>query len=641
MSRILVVDDSPDIRQLIRTYLQADGHVARLATDGQSGLEAAMMDLPDLIISDVRMPFMDGFGLLDAVRADRRMANVSFMMMTAYNSPEILAKALRAGVNEFISKPFDRVELMKMVGQALRAQGMLAPPMPAPAAPRAAGRPDVPAAVIFTETCGLEVLNDALRPGEVAELLARFAADSDAAARREGGTFMRLDDRRFAAVFEDSPGSGAGASAAKAMRAALTMVLAAQRLKPWTASRFPGRHVPELAVALGVHCGSVQMLPGAAAGPTVDLAAFLARSSPALRWSIAASREVATAAGLAFLPGRDAKLTMAKRELAAVEVKGLGRREDLSPEMARIAPLVEAAVNRNAGLVGFAQALTRTRGSAPRPDAPAAEAPAGDLVPAYSSIRKLSDNGIVAVSLGQPVRGGAPVVVKTILIGDEKKRPQLKRFVDAYAALADVDHPAVARGMAQGLTATHAYVAQEYCPAGDLRNLIADGMSGDEAMKLLLRVAGGLKAAHQRGVVHGDLEPSNILFRADGSVAITDFSLAIITEYAMGEAGAGVVLRSPDYMSPELINGAAPDMRSDLYSLGLLLHEMLTRQRAYASADLSKVLMDHLTAPVPRLPAPLERYQPLLDKLMAKQRDQRFGTVTEAIQFMMQGHRPG
>jgi len=94
------------------------------------------------------------------------------------------------------------------------------------------------------------------------------------------------------------------------------------------------------------------------------------------------------------------------------------------------------------------------------------------------------------------------------------------------------------------------------------------------------------------------------------------------------------MLRSPEYLSPEMINGVAADVRSDIYCLGLLLHEMLTGQRPYASPDLSKVMMDHLKAPVPKLPAPHERFQPLLDKLMAKKTEERFASVQDVIAFM-------
>ena len=124
------------------------------------------------------------------------------------------------------------------------------------------------------------------------------------------------------------------------------------------------------------------------------------------------------------------------------------------------------------------------------------------------------------------------------------------------------------------------------------------------------------------------------MIRGDGSLAVVDFGLAGAIEYAAGEGESGVMLRTPEYLSPETINALPPDTRSDIYTLGLLFHEMLTGQRAYASPDLSKVMMDQLKAPVPTLPSPLEKFQPLLDKLMAKDRAERFASFSEVMHFM-------
>ncbi len=252
-------------------------------------------------------------------------------------------------------------------------------------------------------------------------------------------------------------------------------------------------------------------------------------------------------------------------------------------------------------------------------------------------VLKLADNGISAVHLVLPKAGGAQEVLKGFLINDDKKQSKrrvLVGFIDQYTALRSLDHPNIARTTDIGLSATHLFVAQEYCAGGDLRNLIAQGMTADDAIKALLRVASGLKAAHQKGFVHGDLRPANVMIREDGSFALVDVSLAKVVEYAVAEGESGVLLRTPDYLSPEIINGQAADIRSDIYSLGLLLHEMLTGKRAYDSPDLSKVMMDQLNAPVPTLPEAHAKFQPLLEKLMAKRLDDRFASVGDVIAFM-------
>lgn len=344
----------------------------------------------------------------------------------------------------------------------------------------------------------------------------------------------------------------------------------------------------------------------------------------------------------------------------------------------RTATLVEAAIDLNSTLVAAAAAIPKPASVAPAaapapppapkpkrqtrrlpaikpapPPKPRAGAPAFapppkkeeplpppvDPFATRTVVLKLADNGIVTVHLTLPKSGGPQEVLKGILINDDKKqtkRRALHKFVEQYAALRAIEHPNLARITDHGLSPTHLFVAQEYFPGGDLRNLIAQGVSADDALKALLRVAGGLKAAHANGFVHGDLRPSNVMIREDGSFALVDVALARVIEYAVAEGESGVILRGPEYLSPEMINGEPADVRSDIYALGLLLHEMLTGRRAYASPDLSKVMMDQLNAPVPALPAPHEKFQPLLDKLMAKKLDDRFASIQDVMAFMVE-----
>jgi len=601
------------------------------------------------------------------------------------------------GLDDFLGKPLTRDELLAVVAPLV--------PSPTPRAARpapvtrtlTAARAESFGSVACCEICRLEAFMLQLNKAELTEVLDQFRGAVAQAVQEDGGWLVKFKVHHLLMGFSGE--TAAGDHAVRAVRCALKVVLAAQRLKPWIVRRFGGRNLPEFLVAVGIHSGTIQARAPRAGGKVepkgeaAEVAAQLAASIPTLRWSVAASQAAARAANFQFLAGRAAKLSLpGGDELEAVEVKGF-RPQAAAPAAAapdRSSTLVEAAIDRNATLVTYATAVPKKpaappvaprkeptspaaapiaapvpKAAAPRPPpAPVAKAsprtasksipkpgprptpapePAPPPMDPFAGRRvalKLSDNGVVAVTLVNPEDGGPPQVVKAILINDDKKgtkREQLRKFVDQYAAMQAIAHPNIARIVDRGLTATHLFVIQEYCPGGDLNNLIAQKMSAGEALKTLLRVASGLKAAHQGGFVHGDLRPANVLIREDGSIAVVDFALASAIEYAIGEGDSGVMLRSPEYLSPETLNGQPADVRSDIYTLGLLFHEMLTGQRAYASPDLSKVMMDQLNAPVPTLPALHEKFQPLLDKLMAKKLPERFASVGEVISFMSGG----
>jgi serine/threonine protein kinase len=707
MSRILVVDDDPDILNLVGAYLMAEGHSVEFAASGVVGVQAAARAAPDLILTDFQMPQMDGFALFNAIRSSPRTTQVPVVMLTAHNSRALMLKALGMGLDDFLGKPITREELLRVVGPLL--------PSPAPGAARlepitrtlASARPEFSGSVVCCEIGRLEAFMMLLSKAELAELLDQFRGGVAQAAQQEGGWLVKYKVHHLQLGFSDE--GGAADHAVRAVRCALKVVLLAQRLKSWIARRFAGRDLPEFLVGLGVDSGTIKANPARAGadaelkGEAAEVAALLAKSIPTLRWSVAASRAAAQSANFQFVAGRAAKLPLVGGgTLDAVEVKSFRLPATAATQAPpdRSATLVEAAVDRNATLVSYAAVVPKpppvpeaapkpppapaaaprgkpalpaaapivappvaqpasspplgpVAGLAPRPEptapvrapapAPAAKpargpAPhASDPFAGRAVARKLADNGVVAVTLVNPAGGGPQQVVKTILINDDKKgskRQHLRKFVDQYATMQSIDHPHLARAFGQGLSATHLYVVQEYCPGGDLCNLIAQRMPADEALKAVLRIAVGLKVLHQKGFIHGDLRPANVMIRADGSLAIVDFALASAIEYAVGEGESGVMLRSPEYLSPEMINGLAADVRSDIYCLGLLLHEMLTGLKPYASPDLSRVMMDHLKAPVPTLPAPHERFQPLLDRLMAKNSAERFGSVQDIMAFM-------
>jgi serine/threonine-protein kinase PpkA len=171
----------------------------------------------------------------------------------------------------------------------------------------------------------------------------------------------------------------------------------------------------------------------------------------------------------------------------------------------------------------------------------------------------------------------------------------------------------------------------EYCGGGSLKRRIATGLAPDEAFRLMRDMAGALGALHDAGILHRDLKPTNVLFRDDGSLALIDFGLAKQAALRAEFTGAGTIFGTPYYVSPEQGHGETVDERGDLYSLGVVFYEMLTGQKPYTGETALAVIIAHRQAPVPRLPAALAGWQPLVDRLLAKAPADRFQSVPELL----------
>jgi serine/threonine-protein kinase PpkA len=154
-------------------------------------------------------------------------------------------------------------------------------------------------------------------------------------------------------------------------------------------------------------------------------------------------------------------------------------------------------------------------------------------------------------------------------------------------------------------------------------------MSTRTALRIASQIARALDAIHSRGIVHRDLKPANILFRADGRPVIVDFGLAKDLGVNSTLTLTGRLLATPRYMSPEQCLGKPVDERSDIYSLGAILWEMLTGTKIYESAGPADLMRMHVTEPAPRLPEELAIHQPLLDRMLAKEPADRFPSAVD------------
>src|SRR5690606_4735705 len=150
------------------------------------------------------------------------------------------------------------------------------------------------------------------------------------------------------------------------------------------------------------------------------------------------------------------------------------------------------------------------------------------------------------------------------------------------------------------------------------------------ALRVIREIATAINYAQQKGFIHRDIKPDNIILRDDGSSALTDFGIARANDSATRMTRTGAVVGTPHYMSPEQARGKQVDGRSDLYSLGIVLYEMLVGRVPYNAEDSLAVGIMHITQPVPRLPDGLLVLQPLVDGLLAKEPKDRFQTGNEA-----------
>ena len=141
---------------------------------------------------------------------------------------------------------------------------------------------------------------------------------------------------------------------------------------------------------------------------------------------------------------------------------------------------------------------------------------------------------------------------------------------------------------------------------------------------------------HAAGIIHRDLKPANVMFRDDGTIALVDFGSARRDADPVAKTLAGVVIGTPYYLSPEQALGGTADERSDLYSVGVMLYELLTGQRMYAAATLVGLFEMHKNAPIPKLPENLSRHQRFLERLVSKKPEERYQSAAEAFTALME-----
>jgi serine/threonine-protein kinase PpkA len=255
-------------------------------------------------------------------------------------------------------------------------------------------------------------------------------------------------------------------------------------------------------------------------------------------------------------------------------------------------------------------------------------------IPGYQIVRPLGRGGMSTVYLALQESVQREVALKIMagsLLGDEEFG---ERFLREARIAASLRHPNVLHIYDVGQHGEHHYIAMEHLPGGPVLSRRGPRRDYAFAVRVVREIALALDYAHRRGVVHRDIKPDNILLREDGSAVLTDFGIARASD-SMRMTRTGAIIGTPHYMSPEQARGQTLDGRADLYSLGVVFHELLTGQVPYRAEDSVAVGIMHITAPLPRLPEVLSVLQPMFDRLLAKEPDHRYASgaaLAEALQ---------
>ena len=251
----------------------------------------------------------------------------------------------------------------------------------------------------------------------------------------------------------------------------------------------------------------------------------------------------------------------------------------------------------------------------------------------YTIQREIGKGGMATVYLATQESLHRNVVLK--ILDDKVDNSDLgERFLAEGRIIAALNHPNIITIYDIGIANELLYISMEYVQGGDLKQRLELPMSPDEVLNLLAQITSALGEAHKHGIVHRDVKPANILFSDNDTPILTDFGIAKEVDTENDLTSTGIFLGSPNYVSPEQADGQKIDGRADIYSMGCIFYEMLTGSKPYISSSVIDIVIQHKQGPIPDLPEELEEFQPLLNKMMAKKRDERFadaGDLATAI----------
>ncbi|MCZ6500447.1 MAG: protein kinase [Gammaproteobacteria bacterium] len=251
-------------------------------------------------------------------------------------------------------------------------------------------------------------------------------------------------------------------------------------------------------------------------------------------------------------------------------------------------------------------------------------------------VRELGSGGISSVYLAEAEKEKKPVVLKVFRLVPDVAEAQssFDRFIQEYEVISRIENPNIVRIFDLGVADDHAYITMEYFKEGSLRAKMEQSLPVTAVLEYLRQIAGALMAIHEVGILHRDLKPANVMLWEDQSIALIDFGLAKQMTLDQEITGSGEIFGTPYYMSPEQGHAGQVDERSDIYSLGVMVFEMLSGEKPFTADTPMAVIYKHSNTPLPRLSGALAEFQELLDRMLAKDPHDRFQSVEDLLGYL-------
>lgn len=256
-------------------------------------------------------------------------------------------------------------------------------------------------------------------------------------------------------------------------------------------------------------------------------------------------------------------------------------------------------------------------------------------IPDYQILRELGRGGMSRVYLALQLTLQREVALKVMSGHLDDQGIMRKRFIYEARTLARLSHRNIVSVIDIRDTDTATYMSMEHLSGGTLTERAAQGLSVAEVVSIIAQTASALQYAHDHGIVHRDMKPENILFRANGTPVLTDFGIAKERDAKHASmTQTGMFIGTPNYMSPEQIQGKELDGRADQYGLGVVLYELLCGRKPFVADSATAVLLMHVTDKPPPLPGEFADFQPIIDRMLAKNPAERYPSCTDFIRVL-------